>query len=270
MDGKDVGLKIKINGQYLKTKNNKDRLFTNIDFAKSIAFINGANARDYELELYMFGSVIPYGYTQLVNNKLEFFAVDETNSVSRYSVEQSRTREYTNFGYIIFDNGAEERIDKEIGTKRNKQLVHMLIDAIESLNQKYGGVDSIIPWDKGINVRFKHTTAQLEILTNSGLMDLNQWRKGLEGEVEAEYSRCYPFVKQMDKFVTFYSFVSKELYEPYKIKTSNAELAKKYRELIIEELTNNWDQYNKNPKDWQSPPTFKSVFYKTSNKILSN
>ena len=97
---------------------------------------------------------------------------------------------------------------------------------------------------------------------------MNQWRKDVVSE-EPGYSRCLPFIKNMDKFVTWYTFISKELYEPNK-KNSRANLAKSFRELLVDDLVQNWSAYNKNPDEkCKSIPTFTPVFYKTNNKILS-
>ena len=272
MDGRDVGLKVKIGGKYLKTKNNRDRLFTNLEFSKSIAYINGAKSgRDYEIILYLNGTVIPFEYIQMVNNNLEFFGERDDGQITRFVVSQQYIREFGNFGYIVFDNGDTVRTDKEEGIKRNGILQKIMMQAIDKVAMDVGNVAGVYPWDKGITVEFTHTTSKLDIVTNSGLMDINQWRKGREGEVEEpEYSRCFPFIKSMDKFVTFYTFTSKEMYEPFKVSGSNASAPKTFRNLMIEELKENWGYYNRRDNKYPDPPTFHSVFYKLSNKILSN
>ena len=47
MDGTTVGFKVNLfsNGGYLKTRNGTDRIFTNLEFARTIAYINGAKIK---------------------------------------------------------------------------------------------------------------------------------------------------------------------------------------------------------------------------------
>ena len=72
----------------------------------------------------------------------------------------------------------------------------------------------------------------------------------------------------MDKFVTFYTFISKEVYEP-KSDTSNAMHPKMFRDMLIKDLVDNWDKYNRDNKWKEVVPKFHSVFYKNANQILS-
>ena len=267
-DGRNVGFKVFTKDScYLKTKNGADRIFNSVDFAKAIAFINGCrSADDFELHLYVYGNVIPFKYLQRINDNIEFFG-DNDGELTRYVIEETKVREYNNFGYICFDNGDVERTDKKDGIKRGKLLKKIIAESIENLNEQTLMVSNILEYDKGIMLKFYHTTATLDIVTNSGLMDINQWRREVESEDPA-YSRCFPFIKGMDKFVTFYTFISKEVYEP-KSDTSNAMHPKMFRDMLIKDLVDNWDKYNRDNKWKEVVPKFHSVFYKNANQILS-
>ena len=273
MDGKNVGIKVKLKstGMYLQTKNKRDRIFTNVEFAKSIAYINGCNSgRDFDLVLYVYGNEIYYEYIQTINEYLEFFGVDEHHNLIRYMIRQSQCREYNNFGYIVFDQGDVIRTSKTAGEKRNKILKSIIQHSIENLNDKYHVIEDIMIWDSGISLKFIHTTAKLDVMTNSQMMDINQWRKNIETD-EIEYKHCFPFIKTMDKYTTFYTYISKELYEPVKTDKSNAKLPENFRDLLIEDLVANWKIYNKNTqKNCRETPQFKSVYYKVAQKVLSN
>ena len=270
-NGTQIGFKVKINGEYLKTRNGVDRLFTNVEFAKAIAYNNGAQSgRDYDIDLYIYGSIIPYDCIQKVAyGKLEFFANNDKNELIRYVIKETYLTEYSNFGYICFDKGDQFLTERDSGIKRAKTLKRIMINSIDKLSKLYNTVSDVIVYDKGIQVKFYHTTATLDIMSNSGLMDINQWRKDVVSE-EPGFSRCFPFIKMMDKFVTFYTFIGKEMYEPSK-KNSSSSIAKQFRDCLIDDLIQNWSTYNKNTDEkCKEPPSFHSVYYKVGNKILSN
>lgn len=283
MDGKDVGFRVKYKGDFIRTKQGRIRLFTNLEFAKTIAYIKGAQSgRDYEIELNFFGSHIRYDSLQRVQGNFEFYAVEEgSDTLNRYIIEQTYIKEYSHFGYVVFDNGNNVLTqNKEQGSKRRKALFKVLLAAIEKVSERNNiPVKDIMEYNAdgdtevaGITVSFRDTTAQLSIFTNDELCYINKWRKELRNEdgVDMEYSKCFPFIKNMDNYTTFYTLCSKELYEPVKADRSKAKTPHWFREELVKELTENWDYYN-NSKSKRSgvAPQYLSVIYNHKTKILS-
>lgn len=265
-----IGFKVKIFGKYLKTTKGSERVLGNLELAKAIAYANGAKSdRDFEVEFVVYKNRIPFEYIQKINNHYEFFG--ETNGqLVRFIIKEESITEYNNFGYIVFDNGDNERVNKEIGIKRNRALRNILISSIEKIALRTGTVSDINVYDRGVTVSFFNTTSKLSFVNNNEIMEINQWRRELDTE-NKDYKACFPYLKYMDKFTTFYSFTSKELYESSIAENSRIHLPKDFRDMIMGDLMENWSEYNnkKSVASQVEPKYVSATVHKLNGKILS-
>lgn len=214
LDGKKNGFLVKLsNGSFIKTtKHNYHKVFGNLLYARALAATNGCiTQKDYTLILKIGKNQIPMSITQRVNDHIEFYG-KVNGEVILFKVYESSKRVATDCGYIVFDNGDKQRTHSK---KRQNRLMDLMTDHIALISQKYGMIDEIIQYDEGITVIFRNTTTRLDIVSNKYLININQLRKEKQGVIsEREYFRALPFDKDMDRYTTFYSFTSKEFYEP--------------------------------------------------------
>lgn len=130
-----------------------------------------------------------------------------------YFIKEQEVRTVKQIRYFVFDNGDVERTKPEVGKKRSRKLMNMILQASRSYFYAQGYLDGIarISSDE-IEISFKNSSAKIHILTNGLIANINQNRK--TDTTGSQYCRCLPFDSNLDKFTTFYSYVSKDSMEP--------------------------------------------------------
>lgn len=246
-DGKQIGIIVQItnaNGTKPKfiTLEGRPRLFNNLEVAKIMApVIVDEGEFDYWI-LYdnNMSNIININSCKQDKRRHVYQYIDINNGVV-YNFVEKRTHKLSNFGYLVFDNGDKVRTEKSIGIKRQIELLNM-IKEISSylLSEKWDdyGISLIETKYKEIVIHIKSTTTKIHIVFNSRLMDINQRKSEVEG------TKRIPFLKNMDKFVTFYIFASKDVGEGKRI---GGEDKARY---IIDNIVNDLSKYypEANPK----------------------
>lgn len=183
------------------------RLFNNLEVAKYTAKIIIPNAK-FEYFIKFKNKTVSIDSCQHLENTWEYI---EGETV--YIIKELHSRKTSSMGYICFENGDTTRCDKEYGIKRQKELMAIIRDELTSLlceNIKDGGLSKIKKSGKEYIISLRNTTAQIHIMYGSKLMDFNQSQK-------AKGAKCLPFIKDMDKFLTFYIYIDKDKSESVRL-----------------------------------------------------
>lgn len=182
------------------------RLFNNLEVAKIVAKLYYPDCT-YEYYFKVDNILIKRSLCQKISDrKYQVFA----NNI-QYDIEELYTYRITDIGYIVFENADTQRyntkdaIPKMIEYYNNIEDIttNILLDNLEC------GIEYINASKHEIVLKIKNTSARIHILQNSKLMDINQDRKN-------KNQRALPFDKAMDKFLTFYVYISKDYSEPIK------------------------------------------------------
>jgi len=191
----------------------KPRLFNNLEIAKLMA---NANFEEGLFKYWiMFNddeeNMVPIDKCRYIKNSHTFQYIDSgANCI--YNFVENRKHKLSNLGYLVFDNGDVAKNDKETGLIRQKELNSYVIDVVNGLlgeKNKWGdfGITLIETPHKEIVLHIKNTTTKIHIASNSKIMDINQEKGLIPG------TKRIPFKKNMDKYLTFYVFASKDVQE---------------------------------------------------------
>lgn len=236
LDGENSGIIVQIKNAYgnkpkFLTLENKPRLFNNIEVAKVMAqVIIPEGEFSYWILYNTIGNAVNINKCRYIKKIHTFQCVDEINGVI-YNFVEKRTHKLSNLGYLIFDDGDVNRFEKEEGQLRQKELVDYITDIASGLlGEKWEeyGVSLIEVKRKDVIIHIKSTTTKIHIAFNSKIMDINQEKTKIPG------TRRIPFLKNMDKYVTFYVFASKDIGEGKRI--GGEEKAKNVIENIVRDL----------------------------------
>lgn len=240
-DGEKSGIIVQIknaNGNIQKfiTLNGKPRIFNNLEVAKimSNVILNGGTFTYWILYDGM-KNIININKCRYIDRTRTFQYIDEVNGIV-YNFNEKRTHKVSNLNYLIFDDGDTVRVDKEYGIERQKELIGFVADVASRLlgeKRKQNAISLLELRRKELIVHIKGTTAKIHVTYNSKLMSINQ-KKSLTPGV-----RRIPFLKEMDKFVTFYVFVSKDIGEGRRV--GGEEMADAVIQDIIRDLQTYYD-----------------------------
>lgn len=224
LNGTTNGIAIMVNylnnkkPKFICTKDNKVRLFNNLSVAKTVAKTVTGIERKIKYFIVLGDKMYPVEDSYKSNSGR--YKIVDTESNQIITVAEKIDFKATNFSYIVFENGDTIRCDKKYGYNRSSELFEALIGSIQMVfieNQTEYGIDHIEVFKSEIVVKLKNCTAAIHIHTNSNIMDLNQIRK-------EEKEKVFPFVKEMDKFLTFYCYISRDISEPLRIKSEQKAL----------------------------------------------
>jgi hypothetical protein len=215
LDGKENGIVIKLINEegFIKSAKGEEILFKNIETARTyLANVKCIfNPMDYEVyfklgeEYTCCDNVAKYdGYYQYFTETHRYFISPKYNDIVH------------KLGYIVFENGAEKQCDIEYGKKRQKELYKEIKYAVDDMvkNSYYNpGISSVVKDDNGfLTLLVSNSTAKIHIGSNYLLIDLNQRRK-------EEGLRVLRYEKDVDKFLTFYSFITIDESESMRFKS---------------------------------------------------
>lgn len=212
--------------RFLTDKEKKIRLFNNLKVARTVAHtITNIDKTEYYIILgdkqYPLSSAYKHGESYRLLDK-------ETNEI--IVVREKLEYRGSDFCYIVFENGDTDRCDKKYGYKRTNELFTAIAQSIEMAfidNFDEYGIEYTDKYKGEFVIHLRGCTGAIHISTNSNLMDINQCRKD-EGE------KVFPFNKDMDKFLTFYTYISRDVSEPLRFKSE--EKCKKQLQRIVELL----------------------------------
>lgn len=218
-DTEKIGIIVQItsaNGSIPKfiTLDNKPRVFNNLDVAKIMAntIIEGGT---FKFWIYWDNMDNLININQCrYNKKNHTFQFIDNSSKTIYKFKEVRTRKLSNLGYLCFDDGDTVRFEKETGRQRQIELLDIITGVCTDLLiekwEEYG-ITRIENRRKELVIHIKSTTARIHVAFNSRIMDINQ-EKGL-----TPGKKRIPFIRSMDKYVTFYIFASKDIAEGKRI-----------------------------------------------------
>lgn len=220
---------------YLNTKNkrfliNKDgdiRLFPNLKVAKAVAkTVTGVQSH---IEYWIIAEDKKYPMSSAYKRHGNYKIIDkETNEV--ITIRENYQYKASNFSYIVFENGDSVRCDKKYGQRRLSELFELIASAIELSfvdNFDEFGIEYTDVYRGEFVIHLRNCTGKIHIATNANLMDINQCRK-------EDGLKAFPFVKSMDKFTTFYTYVSRDISEPTRFNSEDK--AMKQLKKIVDHL----------------------------------
>ena len=203
LDGKDNGIVIKfINNDntthFLNRKvENKYSpiLFKNEDVARITARISKRSNSRAEL-LFKIGTVlIPLTHCYK-DDDYTYRYIDKDNNL--YVIHTDYYHKVNSIGYFVFENGDTNIIkDKKIGVPKLKSYMNIMMEAASNMILADTSLYSIKNRYRGFDIHIKGTTGCIRVSTISRMIDINQSRK--EKNVKA-----LPFIKDMDRYTTFY------------------------------------------------------------------
>lgn len=151
-------------------------------------------------------TIIPINLTEYHNGNYEYI-YENHGEYRMYVFTPSVIETVVNTGYFVFEHGDSKFVDKEYGKMRSDQLYNMIKEALNNIlmeNEKNYSITKIVrDENKHLSVSVKGSTYKLKVCFCSQLMNINQARK-------EDGNRCLPFFKNMDKFVTFYVYTTKD------------------------------------------------------------
>jgi len=230
LNGRDTGIVVQlvsvVNGKVSKrfvrrtlpngVKN--DRLFSTIELAKVCgkSFVDSnVEIVGYNLFVHTKEVTVPLSDAFVRGSMINFFSTDATGKTTHYHMKQIREGKVVNIGYFVFRHADIEQYPKEeslTDTNQNKYFEYVK-DAINaymmhsSINHDDIVLDKVSYEGREYKYHIKGTTANIHILENSKIMDINQNRKSYG-------SNCIPFDSKMDKYATIFVYAECELHEP--------------------------------------------------------
>lgn len=210
------------------------RLFKNLKNAETTCrdILDGSKCKYY---IILGGKRIPIDKCIKYENSYQYiyFPLAEENEnvfPIRYIISEVKEYKTTLIGYLVFENGDTVRCDKKYGIKRQKELIRTVTDIVGDILCRDRTIDKI---DKRgsheLVLHIKNKTGKIHIVSNPKLMDINQERKN-------NGNRVIPFLKEMDKFVTFCIFCTKDAFEPLRINSEEDMIS--VVQTIIDDLNN--------------------------------
>ena len=217
----ELGMKnnpnIRNRGRIVLDKNNKPVLFTNANIAFLVADMEfGLYKGEFKLKVIKydpkknkitdicnFEAMQPFG-----NNNYQVITKDMV-----YYIREYRICTVKSIRYFVFENGDIERTEKSYGRSRNKYLLKLISQAAARylyVGGTLSGVSRISPDE--LEISFKNSSAKIHIMTNGLIANINKVRRE-DSEGLPQYKRCIPFDNTLDKYVTLFSYVTKETAE---------------------------------------------------------
>jgi hypothetical protein len=214
LDGEINGVIVKVadSNKYIIGKDKMPRLFNNLAVAKVIARSIIPDTR-FEYFFKLGDIVVSLDDCQQLRDKTwSYFKNGHHMKIKEYHMNKTM-----NLGYICFEDGDTERCDKDYGYTRQHELMNYIGDVLVNIlyckGDKYA-ITSIKRIHKEFIVSIKGTTSKIHILYNSKLMDFNQSRKAID-------AKCLPFRKEMDKYLTFYLYATKDCSESLRLEAED-------------------------------------------------
>ena len=221
LDGKTAGIIIKIGEDYYKDGKGNLYLFKSLDLAKTYLARDKKiyNPKDYKIYILIKENdneeILDY------NNMIDYEGIYYyiTENAKSYFISPIIKNEISRIGYFVFEDGDKILSDKEYGKKRNKEIYNYIVKALSDmvlnsyLPMSKPSIEYISKDENGhLFAKMKNSTVKIHICLNNQIMDLNQYRKD-------NNIRCLPYDKNMDKYLSIYTYITKDMAEPKKFKS---------------------------------------------------
>lgn len=210
LDGKDNGFALWIyeEERFVQNTYNKTLLFKSLDLAK-VYIANQCNILN------------PYNYKVLIilsdRGEIDFNNVygDEDTDIYYYydndeliAIEPDCNEQVLSLGYYVFEEGDTIQTQKEYGKRRQKELFRYINESFADI-MKYSSKIAKINRDRNnhLCISIANSTSKIHVCFNSQIMTLNQERKELG-------IRCLPYEKEIDKYTTIYTYITRDFSEP--------------------------------------------------------
>lgn len=187
-----------------------EEVFPSLEMAQIYCMRNKISAPIYAIKIG--DGYIPYDYIEKVNSVdgqvyYEFYDAD----CERNIIFIQESSEVSNIGYIVFGKGDSEFIqDARAGKKASKEIYKEIFLTIARL-ARYKNIE-VVREEQALTIKIVGTTAKVIICTVPHMIWLNQSRQATGGD--KRFSRVLPFEKCMDKWTTFYSYITIDKTEP--------------------------------------------------------
>ena len=204
-------------GNYAANKDNNPLMFKNhkiaITYAKNCLHFN---SREFKINVIKFSRKKRKIYTIAKFEEMQEFSNNTYQYINDdmiYYIKEQYIDVVNSIQYIVFENGDSVRSEEKYGKPRQRQLFDYVREAAIYAFYYTGDIDGVSsPTNEELVITFKNSTAKIHIVTNSYIARLNVLRK--EDPTSSQFQRCLPFNKAMDKYLTFYTWVSKNNAEP--------------------------------------------------------
>lgn len=233
LDGSYNGIIAKAmnSGKYIIDKTTKRaRLFSNFEVADLVLNSCVKNS-DIRYSFSIDGMIIPVDNCTKIG---EYYQYIDNSNQNIYYIKEVKEARLLKVGYLVFDNGDIERIDKSKGSYRNRTLIKYLknlsVSIMSAHDSELGltGVKEIS--NREYVLHLKHSTGRLHFIACSNIMDLNQARKEVG-------KKALVFNKDVDKYTCIYVYMTKLVGEPNKFETS--ERLNKLLDWVVDNLVEN-------------------------------
>lgn len=218
VDGEKCGFTVKFNNTgnlVLNKATKRPILFKSLKLLNS--YMNVVYHINDPLEYSIFVRIntadIPFEYFQeIFPGIFQMFASNGT-----YNVFMPEISNVTEVGYIVFDDGDEVRTPKEVGYKNLNHCMGIVRNIMSDYPKTgYPYMDSSnnpatcymgLKCERNkLMLYSENLTSRIYVISNGKLMDINQARK-------ENSERCFPFMKNMDKFKTLYLIATRDNFE---------------------------------------------------------
>ena len=251
-DETDCGIVISdLKNNFIMGRSRGPRVFNNLEVAKVMSniLIKPKMELKYYIQVNHEGKILrkPISDCQYREDHYEFFASpNKEEKPELFEVYEKDTRKCIHVGYIFFDDAETARIDREEGKVYQFKLMNLIKEAAETIFKYSGNIGSFDKLKKGLTIKIKNSTTEIHVLHVSKLMDVNQARK-------KRNFVCFPFIKEVDKFRSFYVVIDKDVAES--TKTESASTAISIINTLVEMLNDDGITcYYKNMDDKNSYP----------------
>jgi hypothetical protein len=213
LDGKQNGILVYsyVHQSILKKKDGTDILFVNEELAKLyVEYVRGLkDPMTYELQFHINGENISFDLANRVDDVYHVVSKGEI-----IVVEPNETKRVEEIGYFVFhDNNVNPdnvTDGKAVASGYFTELRKAVNDIVKYPN-RVPALASVGRISNILHLPLKGTTASVNVMYNSQIMNLNQNRKN-------KGLRAFRFDRDKNKFTSLYCFIQRDPNESYKFK----------------------------------------------------
>lgn len=200
---------------FVQNKDGKIILFSNLDAAKSFGFHKvSKNNYDYHFFILTHDLQIPLEAVEYNNSQYEYY---DAETGDWYLIKDDSSDQVLTIGYFVFEDGDDPESEIFYNPKKSIEIYHAILKA---MGQFIVDVDVPMLAERYTKLSYGHTvlkalgtSLRFHLLFNSEIVDQNMRRK------EAGL-RAIPFLKNMDKYKTFFIYTTRNCYDYTKIDES--------------------------------------------------
>lgn len=208
LDGKENGIIVYsyAHQSIFKKKDGTDIIFQNEELAKLYAeYVRGLkDPIAYELQFKIDGNNISY---DLVNKVGDVYHVISNGEI--IVVEPKETKIVEEIGYFVFHDENTNDVDGKVLASSYFGEVRKAANDIVKYPNRIPALDYVGRISNIMHLKLKGTTASVNVMYNSQIMNLNQNRKN-------KGLRAFRFDREKNKYSSLYVFIQRDPNESYK------------------------------------------------------